>query len=215
MLATITHLERDDMKASTLLGVSLAMGVFAACSGGGGSSGGTSGALPTPAPTLAPPANSTQQVISLALPTTAIGRENDPVFGAVGGYSQQAYSQVLGFVPGTQVMIRNGDSARPHTLGDTGASSFPSGQPAALSLTGTGTATFASGWQSGTIASGKLIGPITLQSGTYFIGCAYHYASDGMRDVLVVAANATPGPQATQAPGAPAPAPTAGGGFGY
>lgn len=202
------------MKTSITLG--LAVVALAACSGGGSSGGNRIPVTPasaTPSATAPPP--STQQVISVALPTTSIGRETDPIFGAIGGYTQAIYSQVLGFVPGARVMIRNGDSLRPHTLGDTGASAFPATQPATLSPIGTGTTTFASGWQSGNLNSNQLIGPITLQSGTYYIGCAYHYASDGMRDVLVVAADATPGPQATQEPGVPTPTPTNGGGAGY
>lgn len=204
------------MKTPIHLGLGLAVAALTACSGGGSGGGNR---IPVPAPTATPvataPPPSSQQVISLALPTTSIGRETDPIFGAVAGYTQAIYSQVLGFVPGARVMIRNGDALRPHTLGDTGAASFPAGQPATLSPTGTGTTTFAAGWQSGNLNSNAMIGPITLQTGTYFIGCAYHYASDGMRDVLVVAANATPGPQATQAPGAPTPTPTGGGGSGY
>ena len=155
---------------------------------------------------------------NFALPTTSIGTIVDPTFGLVGGYTQSTFSQILGFVPGAKVMIRNGQAnSIPHTLGDTGAAAFPSGQPASLSLTGTGTTTFSKGWQSGTLNPGQAIGPITLTAGTYFIGCAFHYAADTMRDVLVVAASAKPGPQATQAPGAPTPQPTstAGGGPTY
>jgi hypothetical protein len=152
---------------------------------------------------------STQQVVSLALPTTSIGSQINPTYGEIGGYTQSTYSQILGFAPGQQIMIRNGQAGVPHTLGDTGASgSFPAVQPAALSFTGTGSKTLSSGWQSGTIAPGSLIGPITLSAGTYLIGCAYHYQSNGMRDVLVVAPNATPGPQATPPPSVPTPVPT-------
>jgi len=205
---------RIDMKALALLGFGLAAGALGACSGGGG---GSSPAAPNaPAPTSSATqmqTPSTAQVISLALPTTSIGRENDPTYGLVGGYTQSAFSQVLGFAPGSQVMIRNGDSSRPHTLGDLQTKSFPPTE--SLSETGTGTATFGPGWQSGTLKPGQLIGPITLQAGTYYIGCAFHYVSDGMRDVLVVAANATPGPQATPPPGAATPAPNPGGGNGY
>jgi cytochrome oxidase Cu insertion factor (SCO1/SenC/PrrC family) len=34
-----------------------------------------------------------------------------------------------------------------------------------------------------------------LQAGTDYVGCAFHYESNTMRDVIVVSANATPGPQ--------------------
>jgi len=207
------------MRHRGMVGLVLACGTLAACSGGGSSLGAGGGGGVNPPPTAAPTQGpSTQQIISLALPSTSIGQVVDPTFGLVGGYTQSTYSQVLAFVPGAQIMIRNAQlSSAPHTLGDTGGSSFPIGQPATLSPTASASGTFSSGWQSGNLNPGQLIGPITLTAGTYFIGCAYHYASNTMRDVLVVAAAATPGPQATQAPGAPTPAPTnpGGGGGGY
>lgn len=206
------------MQSRNIVSLLLACSTIAACSSGGGSVGGGGSVNPPPtqSPTQAPTQSpSTQQVISLALPSTAIGRVVDPAFGLVAGYTQNTYSQVLGFVPGAQVMIRNAQATGiPHTLGDTGASSFPGGQPPTLSSTATGSNTFTTGWQSGNLNPGQMVGPITLSAGTFFIGCAYHYASDGMRDVLVVAANATPGPQATQAPTLPTPQPTTPGGGG-
>ncbi|GAC1499320.1 MAG: hypothetical protein NVS1B2_22990 [Vulcanimicrobiaceae bacterium] len=205
------------MKAVALLSFGLAAGALVACNGGGSTQ---LSPAPPAAPAPAAPATTTPitaiaQVVSLALPSTAIGRENDPTFGLVAGYTQQTYSQVLGYPPGMQIMIRNGETTRPHTLGDLGTKSFPTLQPGSLSTVGSATTTFGPGWQSGTINPGQLVGPITLQGGTYYIGCAFHYASDGMRDVLVVAANATPGPQATQPPNAATPAPNSGGGNRY
>lgn len=190
---------------------------LAGCSGGSGARSVVPPPNVAPAPNVAPPpiTPSTQQVVSVAIPTSAIGRENDPVFGLVGGFTQTTFSQVLGFAPGMQIMIRNAESSRPHTLGDLGAASFPA-TGAALSLSPTNSATFASGWQSGTLNPGQIVGPITLSTGTYYIGCAYHYLSDTMRDVLVVASGAVPGPQATQQPGGATPTPTnAPGGNGY
>ena len=199
------------------LGVTLAAATLAAC-GGGGTTGlspsqtGTTvagtgtGAPPPTTPATMPAATpaATIQVVSVELPQKAIGAEKDPTFGLIGGYSQSQHSQVLGFVPGAQIMIKNIDPVLPHTLGDTGASSFPGGQPAALSPVSSGGSTFSHGFQSGNLNAGQMIGPITLSAGTYFIGCAYHYASNMMRDVLVVAANAVPGPQAGNA-SAPTP----------
>ena len=202
------------MRSRVTLGLSLACGALAACSGGGSSGTGSSipsgGSVATVGPTTAPTSApiSTQQVISLALPTTSIGRITAPAFGLLGGYTQTTFSQILGFVPGAKVMIRNGQAnAIPHTLGVIAGTTFPSGQPSELALTRTASNTLAAGWQSGTINAGGLIGPITLTAGTFLIGCAYHYAADTMRDVLVVAANATPGPQATAAPNASTPQP--------
>ena len=181
----------------------------AACSGGGG--GGYTPPTTTPTPTPAPTSStSSQQVVRLALPTTAIGVENDPMFGLVGGFTQTSFSQVLGFVPGAQIMIQNAQATTPHTLGDTGGSNgFNSGS--SLSTSAAGGSTLSSGFQTGTINAGQTVGPFTLAAGLYYIGCAFHYASNQMRDVLVVAANATPGPQATQQPGASTPPPIGGG----
>jgi len=196
-----------------LLAVTL-VALATACTGGGGGGGGYNPgpvATPTPAPTNS---TSSQQVVTLALPTTAIGTENDPTFGMVGGFTQGSYSQVLGFAPGAQIMIQNGQSTTPHTFGDTGGtSSFPA-SAAALSFTAAGGSTMSHGFQTGTINANATVGPFTLTSGTYYIGCAYHYTSNQMRDVLVVAANAAPGPQATPAAGSPTPNPGGGGGYG-
>jgi hypothetical protein len=174
--------------------------VTAACSGGGYGSGGTPNYSPTNTPA------NTQQVIRLALPTTAMGQENDPTYGMVGGFTQSTYSQVMAFAPGTQVMIENDQASTLHTLGDTGGTnSFPASPT--LTTSAAGGTTLSHGFQSGTIAAGSSIGPITLTAGVYYIGCAYYYGSSGMRDVLVVSASAVPGPQATLAPGQATPNP--------
>jgi hypothetical protein len=78
---------------------------------------------------------------------------------------------------------------------------------APTSLTAAGGSTIATGFTTGTVNGGALIGPFTLTAGTFFVGCAYHYVSENMRTVLVVAANATPGPQATPPPSATPPPP--------
>ena len=167
---------------------------LAACGGGGSGGGGA----PNPAPQ--PP--STQQVVLIALPTSAMGYEASQ-FGEIGGYTQHKRSQTLAFAPNQQVMFKNAQStgagAPSHTLGDVGAQSFVGNPP--LSTHGTGGSTFGPGYQTGTIAPGDSIGPVTLTAGTYYVGCAYHYAALGMRDVLVVGQQAQPGPQATSPPG--------------
>lgn len=190
-----------------LAGSAIVAAALAACGGGGSSSPATPVVV---APATTPPVatQTTQQIVQMALPTTAIGVETDPTFGTVAGYSQQTYSQVLGFAPGTQIMIRNGETATPHTFSVIGTSGFTTNP--ALSTSAAGGSTVGTGFSSGTVTPGALAGPFTLASGTYYIGCAYHYASNGMRTVLVVAANAAPGPQATAAPsagGTPTPTP--------
>ena len=49
------------------------------------------------------------------------------------------------------------------------------------------------GYASGSIAHGKSVLGDAVEQGTYSIGCAFHY-SQGMQDVIRVAAKATPGP---------------------
>lgn len=186
---------------------------LAACGGGGSTTPAGSGYNPpppgpTPAPTTSP---SNQQIVTMALPNTAIGTVTDPTFGLIGGFTQQLYSQVLAFPPASRVMIRNGQSGTPHTFGVVSTTSFDSG--AALSTNATGGSTIQAGFNTGSVNGGTLVGPFTLVAGTYYVGCAFHYSSNAMRTVLQVGANATPGPQATPpAPTQTAP-PAGGGGF--
>jgi hypothetical protein len=63
------------------------------------------------------------------------------------------------------------------------------------------------GYASGPIKPGKSVTVTLSKAGIYLIGCAYHY-HDGMRDVFVVAPNATPGPQATPQHSSPSSSPT-------
>ncbi len=107
--------------------------VLAAC-GGGGSSGGTVNPQP-PAPTATPTQASTQQVVTEALPTSAMGVENDPTFGLIGGFTQTLYSQTLAFAPGSQIMVHNGQAGVPHTFGVDSTTAFDA-NGAALSTIG-------------------------------------------------------------------------------
>lgn len=168
-------------------------------------------AVPMATPTSV--VTATPQEITMSLPgTTAIGTETDPVYGAVAGYTEQLYSQVLAFVPGAQIMIVNGQSAAqgtPHTLNVLSQTAFPVSPT--LTTTASGGSTIAAGFQTGVVPAATTMGPFTLTAGLYYIGCGFHYISAGMRTVLNVAAAATPGPQAT-----PVPSQTiAPGNFGY
>ena len=70
----------------------------------------------TPAPIVTSIPTSTQQLISIALPTTAIGTTKDAAGDVIGGFTQQQFSQVLGFVPGAKVMLRDAQTdGTPHT----------------------------------------------------------------------------------------------------
>jgi plastocyanin len=173
---------------------------LAACGGGGGgysppANGGNGGGGSGPTP----PAGVGTNSIGLAQPNGTIGQVHT-AFGMVGGYTQQTYSQMLAFPPGTTVTLRNLSSSQPHTLNVLSTTAFPA-LPATLSATATGGTNVAAGFQSGNILPGQSM-QVTLNTpGTYFIGCAYHYNdAQSMRDVLLVSANATPGPQATPQP---------------
>jgi plastocyanin len=136
----------------------------------------------------------------MAIPSGTIGTVNS-AFGVVGGYTQQIYSQVLAFPPGTVVTLKNLSSTTQHTLNVLSMSAFPA-TPANLSTSAAGGNNLAMGYQSGTLNPGQSV-QITLNTpGTYYIGCAFHYNDAvSMRDVLMVSANAQPGPQATPQPG--------------
>lgn len=171
---------------------------LAACGGGGGGysapvpgGGGGGGVTGVGAKT-----------IGLALPTSAIGVEVDPTWGMVGGYTQALYSQVLAFAPGTTITLRNlGTTA--HTLNVLGTDSAPPASfPASPALlnTANGTSLDAT-YRSGNIAAGGTVSVTLNTPGTFLIGCAYHYVTDNMRDVIIVSGSANPGPQATPQPG--------------
>ena len=76
-----------------------------------------------------------------------------------------------------------------------------------LSVPARGHGKLAAGYASGPIKPGKSVTVELDTPGHYLIGCAFHY-SEGMRDVLVVAKGATPGPQATPPKGRPTATPT-------
>ncbi len=161
---------------------------------------------PTPLPTSTV---STQQVVTMALPS-AIG-STTTAFGTIGGYTQSGFSQTLAFAPGSQIMLRNGQTGVPHTFNVLSTTSFPASP--ALPTSASGSSTIDQNFTSGTISPATMIGPFTLAAGTYFLGCAFHYTSDTMRTVLTVAAGATPGPQATPPGGGTQTPPP--GGIGY
>ena len=197
------------MKYSGIFLTVAASATVAACGGGGSGSGASTAPAPIVAaiPTAAPTAvlTATPQQITMSLPgTTGIGTQTDPTFGAIAGYTEQTYSQVLAFVPGAQIMIVNGQAAasgEAHTLNVLSQTSFPASP--ALGVTAAGGTTIGAGFQTGAVPPATTMGPFTLSAGTYFIGCAFHYLSNGMRTVLEVATAATPGPQATAVPAQP------------
>jgi plastocyanin len=136
----------------------------------------------------------------MATASGTIGTVNSQ-FGVVGGYTQQTYSQVLAFPPGTTVTIKNLSSTSQHTLNVLSTSAFPA-QPANLSSSAAGDPNNVGvGFQTGTLNPGQSMQIKLMTPGTYFIGCAFHFNDPtSMRDVLMVSAGASPGPQATPQP---------------
>lgn len=192
-------------KRIDVLAMSLAMTAALAACGGGGGGGvtptGGGGSQSTPPPPV------TANTIGIALPSGPIGTVSTSAYGTVGGFTQQTYSQTLAFAPGTTVTIRNLSSTTAHTLNVLSTSSFPANP--ALSTGASGTSSLDANYASGSIAPGGSVTVTLATAGTYYIGCAYHYMNTpSMRDVLIVSASATPGPQATPQPsatGSPAP----------
>jgi plastocyanin len=126
----------------------------------------------------------------------------------LGGYTQQRYSQSLGFSPHTKITIVNLSRSISHTL-DVVAEikgppvHFPKNPK--LSIKAKGGQNFQLGYASGPIKPGKSVTVTLVKAGIYLIGCAYHYGF-GMHDVFVVKPGAAPGPQAT--PPKPTTSPT-------
>lgn len=197
------------MRTWILAAAGLAALALAACGGGGSSGYGGGGGGTTPGVPTATHAPVAPTTIGIGLPT-GLGTETDPTWGGpVGGFTEASYSQVLAFPVGTTVTIMNLASSTAHTLNVIGSAaappaSFP-GSPA-LPTTASGGA-LGTGYSSGSIAGGGSVTVTLSNPGTFLIGCAFHYASNQMRDVIEVSNTATPGPQAT-------PPPTTGGGTG-
>lgn len=181
----------------TLSGAALAA-VLAACGGGYGGGGGPTYTPPSTAPGSSPPPIGTM-TIGFAQPNGLIGTVNTP-FGVIGGYTQNTYSQVIAFPPGTKVTLKNLSSGTAHTLNVLSMSSFPANP--ALSMSAAGGSTLAMGYSSGVINGGATASLTLSNPGTYYIGCAFHYHdSPSMRGIIQVSSGATPGPQATPPPG--------------
>lgn len=141
----------------------------------------------------------TTNTVSEELPSEGLGTVADPHWKAtLGGYTQQQFSQALGFPTGTQITIQNISKTHPHTLNvvkkiKRPPAKFPSNPTLSSSPSG---GPLQKGYASGAIQPGKSVTVVLSKPGNYLIGCAFHY-HEGMQDVIVVKKNATPGPQGT------------------
>lgn len=208
------------------LSLALAAGILAACGGGHGLSpnagmgGATSYALPPTEDDLAIDATLPKHAFGENLPTSLgkikMKRMDDAV---VGGFTQSHYSQTLAFPPGTKITIHNLSKTLEHTFNVIKEISgkrvhFPSDPT--LRVTASGGDRIEVGFASGPIKPGHSISVVLSKAGMYLIGCAFHYKSNGMRDILIVKAGAKPGPQATppsNGGGGPTPTPPGSGGW--
>jgi hypothetical protein len=183
------------------LGLVAAALVFAACGGHNGN--------PSQSQIVALPPLNDQLAIEAILPKDTIGAGYPDQVGHVfskkwhadvAGFTQTHYSQTVGFPPGTKIRITNiSKTGEFHTLNVLGKRSGPPAnfpKNPKLSFKPSGGTKLVVGYRSGTIKPGHSV-TVTLVKGIYIIGCAYHYASDNMRDVIVVEPGATPGPTAT------------------
>lgn len=152
------------------------------------------------------------------LPGEGIGSVHSSYWGAtLGGYTQQTYSQALGFPPGTKLTIKNLSKNTAHTLDVVAEikgrpAKFPDSPK--LSQKPAGKGVFGVGYASGIIKPGGSVTVTLSKPGTYLVGCFFHY-KDGMHDVFVISKGAKPGIQATPVPkGGPTGQPTSGSGSG-
>lgn len=188
------------LKKPVALAVAIAAAALAACASqsGNGTASFTLPNMPDLKMTAKLP-NGTTNYIHEELPFEGLGTIDDTFWGAtLGGFTQQQYSQALGFPPGTQLTITNISTSIHHTLNYVAKikgppANFPSNPKLPTTPHGT---VMKKGFASGSINPGSTVSVLLKKKGIYLIGCAFHYSS-GMHTVLVVAPNATPGPQAT------------------
>jgi len=169
----------------------------------GSSAPGGSLVLPSVGSDLAVEAVLPAHTIGEKLPSEGLGKIYDKKWQAsLGGFTQRAFSQALGFPPGTKITIRNLSHRITHTLDVVKEiQGVPARFPKApqLSIKAQGNGKMGTGYASGPIGPGKSVTVTLVKSGIYLIGCAYHYG-EGMRDVIVIGPHAQPGPQATGTP---------------
>lgn len=168
----------------------------------GGSNGGTY-VLPPLDSDLVVVASLPKRTIGEEKPDEGLGMVKSPKWIAqVGGYTQEHYSQTLGFPPGTKITVRNLSKTTEHTLDvirviKKPPAKFPKNPN--LSVPPRGHGRLEAGYASGPIKPGHSVTITLVKAGVYLIGCAFHY-HEGMHDVFVVSPHAAPGKQATPPP---------------
>jgi hypothetical protein len=192
-----------------LLGVAIAVAGLAAsaCAGrmGGGSAAGGVDIIPIPQTDsdMVMFATVKKDTIGEELPSEGLGTiHSDKWKATLGGFTQERYSQSLGFKPHIEITILNLSKNITHTFNVVKEikgppADFP--KDPNLSIKARGGHDLKVGYASGPIKPGKSVKVTLVKAGTYLVGCAFHYHS-GMHDVLVVEPHAAEGPQATPPP---------------
>lgn len=201
-----------------LLAVGLAVAGLAISACGGRGSGPASGngvgivMLPQANPDVVIFAAVQKDTIGEEEPSEGIGSVRSVHWKAtLGGYTQQRYSEALGFKPHTKITILNLSHNITHTLDVVKVVKHPPAlfpRSPKLPVSKQGGTDLQLGYASGPIKPGKSVTVTLAKPGIYEFGCAFHYHS-GMKDLIVVEANATPGPQGTPPGSTPSSSPTA------
>lgn len=196
-------------------GLAVAALAISACGGRGSAPASGNGVgivmLPQTDPNLIIFAAVQKDTIGEELPDEGVGVVRSVHWKAnLGGYTQQRYSQALGFKPHTKITILNLSHSITHTLDvvkvvKNPPADFPRNPK--LPVTKQGGTDLQMGYASGPIKPGKSVTVTLAKPGIYEFGCAYHY-HEGMHDLIVVEPNATPGPQATPPGSTPSSSPT-------
>jgi len=167
--------------------------------------------LPQMDPNVAIFATVQKDTIGEELPSEGLGTIRSTHWKAtLGGFTQQKYSQALGFKPHTKITILNLSKKIEHTLDVVKVIKRPPAlfpRNPKLPRIKQGGTTLELGYASGIIKPGKSVTVTLSKPGIFLFGCAFHYHS-GMKDLIVVEPGATPGPQATPPDSTPSSSPT-------
>lgn len=196
-------------------GLALAGLAISACGGRGSGPATGQGVAIIPLPQINPDvavwATVPKDTIGEELPSEGVGSIRSTHWKTtLGGYTQQRYAQALGFKPHLKITILNLSHSIEHTFD---VVKEIKGPPALfpknpkLPKLKQGGSDLQMGYASGIIKPGKSVTVTLTKPGIFLFGCAFHYHS-GMHGLIVVAANATPGPQGTPPRSTPSSSPT-------
>jgi plastocyanin len=183
------------MRVQFLSAFALAATVLAGCGGSAQTSGGpsTGGTLPQ---TIAFDEHlQPDAAFTVGVRLTGESSGTSKPYGAVLGYfksTKSKTSKVVTIPLGSSVVFTNVDSELPHTgsfLGDASKKSapWPSSFTGSSTQSAAGTDISTAGFSTGTLDAGK--SSLTYAAnvpGFYMFGCAFHYVSHEMRDVIIV-----------------------------